>query len=443
MREGDLIEGTVERIDDAGDGVVRAAGRALHVPDVFPGEVVRARVLHVAKRRSEAHGRLVEVVTPSPGRREAPCPQHPSRGGRCTGCPLSTFAEGAQRDALRAMLAAEHGLEVAAVRHRPAGAFGYRWSSKRVVFGGRRTARLGSFARGSHRPADMAGCLLEHPAIARAFDELLSVVNALEVEPYDERYGSGVLRYAWAKTDGERVVLTLVTATRDRAVAEQLAAALTVPAAVAWSVNEGTGNALRGEAPVLLRGAPLEATIAGVPVEIGPLGFLQPNPPMIADAYAELARAPGGEPRAGALAFDLYAGAGITTAILRRTFARVVPCESYPESAAALGVPPRDVAAFLRDALARRERDPAEVPDLVVANPPRRGLGPEVVELLRQLGAPHVHVMSCGPAGLARDLAGLVAGRRYRLARLEAFETLPQTPHVELVAWLERVADAT
>jgi 23S rRNA (uracil1939-C5)-methyltransferase len=437
MLEGDLVEGTITRLGPDGDGVADVDGRELLVPGAFPGEVVSARILHLAKRRPLAHGKLVDVLSPRADRREAPCAQHPTRGGRCTGCPLLPLAEDGQRSALRDMLAREHGLEVDRVRHREDAGLGYRWSSKRVLFGGRAAARLGSFARGSHRPADMAGCLLEHPAIERAFAELVSVVNALEVQPYDERYGTGELRFAWAKTDGERVLLTLVTATEDRPFVERIAAALEVPAAVAWSVHEGGGNALRGMPPVLLRGAPLEAMIADVPFAIGPLGFLQPNPPMIAEAYRELVSEPGGAPRKGELAFDLYAGAGITTALLARSFARVIPCESYPESAEALGIAPRSVADFLTEVLASDDPE-LRPPDLVVANPPRRGLGAEVTDLLRRRGAPHVQIMACGPAGLAADIARLCADGLYELVRLEAFETLPQTPHVEIVAFLAR-----
>lgn len=437
MREGDLIEGTIAHLSAEGDGILTCEGRQVLVPGAFPGEAVRARLLHVARRRPVAHALLHELVSPSADRVEAPCPRHPARGGRCTGCPLLPLGEGAQRAALADMLAREHGLEVDRVRHRQGGGFGYRWSSKRVVAGRRGSVRLCSFARGTHRPVDMAGCLLEHPAIERAFAELARVASALEVDPFDERRGTGELRYAWAKTDGERVLLTLITANHDRASVERLAAALALPAAVAWSVQPSRGNALRGGAPVLLRGAVLEATVAGVRVAVGPLGFLQPNPPMIAEAYRELVSAPGGGPLEGKLAFDLYAGAGITSALLRGPFERVIPCESYPESAEALGVPPRSVAEFLGDVLAGD--DPAlRAPELVVANPPRRGLGADVTRLLRQLEAPHLHIMSCGPAGLAADLDQLCRQGPYRLLRLEAFETLPQTPHLELVAWLER-----
>ncbi|MCA9690291.1 MAG: hypothetical protein KC636_11825, partial [Myxococcales bacterium] len=119
---------------------------------------------------------------------------------------------------------------------------------------------------------------------------------------------------------------------------------------------------------------------------------------------------------------------------------RVLPCERYPESAAALGVPARSVEEALREAVALR-RAPgagdAAPPDLVVANPPRRGLGEEACALLLELGAPAIHVMSCSARALARDLDQLAAG--YRLVRLRAFDTLPQTQHVELIAWLTRL----
>ncbi|MGB5266635.1 MAG: hypothetical protein WBN30_08620, partial [Polyangiales bacterium] len=47
-----------------------------------------------------------------------------------------------------------------------------------------------------------------------------------------------------------------------------------------------------------------------------------------------------------------------------------------------------------------------------------------------------IHVMACGPSGLAKDMEAL--SKAYRLESLWAYDTLPQTPHVELVAKLVR-----
>lgn len=420
----------IDRVAPSGDGVGRDGATEVRVPGAFGGERAHVAIVHRSRQHPRAVGRLLSIERPHGARRAPPCPRHERAGGRCGGCPLMELEEAAQREQKRAMLAAL-GLEVpAVVGVEPS--LGYRASSKRVALGRAGALALGSFARDTHEPARMDGCLVDHPRIAEVADELSREASAIGIVPYDEARGEGDLRYVWLKTDGARVLVTLVTAGDDSRAARELPARLTRADGVAWSVQGSRGNAIRGSAPRVLCGAAsLSIELAGVPVEVGPLGFLQPSPRVIERAYLDLVRDERGEPLSGPLAWDLYAGAGVTTALLGRSFARVVPCESYPESAAALGVEPCSVERFLEA--------PREVPALVVANPPRKGLGAGVCEALARLAAPRVHVMSCGPEGLARDLAHLRASG-YRLASLAAYDTLPQTPHVELVARLVRAA---
>ncbi len=180
----------------------------------------------------------------------------------------------------------------------------------------------------------------------------------------------------------------------------------------------------------------LETALCGVPLQIEPLGFLQPNPVVAGRAYEALCALPDGTALRGDSALDLFAGAGVTTALLRRAFDHVTPVESYLESAAALGVPAQDAA----DAVRAWQRDGRATPALVVANPPRAGLGAALCDALLALGAPRLHVMSCNPHSLARDLGRLAPS--YRLEAARAFDTLPQTPHVEVVAWLVRAEES-
>jgi 23S rRNA (uracil1939-C5)-methyltransferase len=395
---------------------------------LFGGEEGEVEIVHRSRQRPVDVGRLVRLTGRDEARRDPPCPSHVAvEGGRCTGCALMELSEGAQRGQKQQMLAAL-GLECEVVGLGPA--LGYRCSSKRVAFHDDGGLELGSWVRGSHEGARMTRCLVDHPLIARAADEIAHEGRALGLVPHDEATGAGDLRYVWLKTDGARVVSTLIAASatsRARALAPRLKAS----DAVAFSVQASGGNAIRGEAPEVLKGEPsLTVTIAGLEVSSGPLGFLQPNPEAIAAVYRALVADEGGAPLGGERAFDLYAGVGVTTALLRERFTTVEPCESYPESAAALGVPPTRVEDFLG---ARGH----QAPDLVVANPPRRGLGDAVSDALVSLGASRLHVMSCGPEGLRRDLDRLIAGG-YALRSLVAFDTLPQTPHVELVAKLIR-----
>jgi 23S rRNA (uracil1939-C5)-methyltransferase len=92
-----------------------------------------------------------------------------------------------------------------------------------------------------------------------------------------------------------------------------------------------------------------------------------------------------------------------------------------------------DVLAFLQG------RHAAGAPDLVIADPPRAGLGRGVAERLAAMGPPRIAMISCDPATLARDLASLVR-RGYAIERITPFDLFPQTAHVETVTWLSRAA---
>ncbi len=444
MRSGDTLEIVTSSPGPEGEGLAVHEGVTVHVPRAFPGERVQVRIAHVSRQHPRAHAELRVLLEPHPERRSSPCVHHFDPGGKpgtkfgavaCTGCALLSLAVPAQRALKQELLNNQFGLAVDRVVAAPE-EFGYRWSSKRVVGGKPGALVLGSYMQGSHTLAPMHACRVDHPEIVLAAEELRRVADSLAIEPYDERSGSGDLRYAWFKTDGQQLLLTLVTAREDSRAASELPERLRRPIGIAWSLQPGPGNNLRGQPPVILRGAAeLNFTLADTPLTVGPLGFLQPNPTVAALAYHDLVAGPSGEePPTGELAFDLYAGPGVTTQLLRQHFSEVRACEAYPESAAQLGLPPERAEDFLE-----RQQATGEPPSLVIANPPREGLGPRVCAALLQLAPQRLHIMSCGPAGLARDLAALASG--YRMLGLRAYDTLPQTPHVELVAWLERHAD--
>ncbi len=453
---GAQLELRGQTIDGEGSGVVEHAGRRLHVPGLLPGELAEVRVDNLARFSANAYGHLLTVTEPHPQRRSPACPQHRdpldrSRAGTCGGCPLMHLGIVGQRQAKRDRLRSL-GLELGEDDLVTGEEWGYRWSSKRVVAG-----KLGGLWLGSRRAdplahagqiADMHGCRVDHPAIERVFAALIRRANADRIQGWrpgsQAKPATGDLRYAWAKTDGERVLLTLITSPGENPdghsrAAELLPTALMAAcgpelAGVAWSVQPERGNAIRGRAPELLAGVgTLTLELAGVQVELGPLGFLQPNPPIATRAYLDLC-----QPATGEWAepldrvWDLYAGVGVTTALLRARHREVIACESYAESAEALGIAPMAVEDFL---LAHKT-SPAGPPNLVVANPPRAGLGAEVCLRLLEAGPERVHMMSCNPETLADDLARLAPA--YTLERLRAYDTLPQTAHLELVAWLRR-----
>ncbi len=421
---GDTLTLSMTQLHPTGEGVTHQGARPIRVRGAFPDEEVTARVDHAGKHVTFATRK--ELVRRHSGRRLPMCTRHEEHPtGRCTGCAIMGLREDAQRDVLKDMLRDAFSLEVDEVVS-ASESIGYRMSAKRIAFGAPGTMKLGSFARGTHNPADMRGCLVDHPRITEVADAIADCAKEMMLGGYDERATEGArdgLRGAWLRTDGDKVIVTLITSVDDREVMRELARRLTSADGVAYAVIEGRTNSLHPDRYVMLRGIE-ELTVRGN--KVGPLGFLQPNPEVAETMYAALLA-----DAEATLAFDLYAGSGATTRVLQERVARVVPCERNEESASLLGVPAESAEAFLE-----RQLEEGAKPELVVANPPRKGLGEEVVTQLLALDPKEIRIMACGPAALAKDLEGLRAG--YTVTRLLAYDTLPQTPHVELIAHLVR-----
>jgi 23S rRNA (uracil1939-C5)-methyltransferase len=152
----------------------------------------------------------------------------------------------------------------------------------------------------------------------------------------------------------------------------------------------------------------------------------------------------------GHLAWDLYAGVGLFSRALARSFSTVTAVEiaepaftalaagSAPAAGSKAGKLPnlRAVKAttldFLRAAVVDRDR-----PDLIVLDPPRTGAGLEICSLLARIAAPTLIYVSCSPETLPADLATLTASG-YRIASLHLLDLFPQTIHIETLAILTR-----
>ncbi len=157
---GAELELAIEALAAGGDGIGRLDGLAVFVPLAAPGDRVRARVTQVRPRFARAE--IVELLSPGPSRRGAPCPYY----GRCGGCTWQHLDESAQLSARVAI--ARAALE--RIAHRAAlpeievvespRALGYR-ARARLAF---EPGRIGFRARGSHEVVDIARCEVLDPA---------------------------------------------------------------------------------------------------------------------------------------------------------------------------------------------------------------------------------------------------------------------------------------
>jgi 23S rRNA (uracil1939-C5)-methyltransferase len=189
----------------------------------------------------------------------------------------------------------------------------------------------------------------------------------------------------------------------------------------------------------------LEVRILGESFRVSPLSFFQVNTGGAETMVRQLLSLCGDRNREHVL--ELYCGVGLFTRFLARRAAQVTAVEVSPSACADfranLGLPKgpgagsrpaiRLVEAEAADALATLASERGPAPELVVADPPRAGLGREVVRALSRLRPERLVYVSCDPATLARDAAQLVR-EGWSVERLRLVDLFPQTAHVESVS---------
>jgi tRNA/tmRNA/rRNA uracil-C5-methylase (TrmA/RlmC/RlmD family) len=397
-----LLEVDVGAVAHGGHCVARHEGRVVFVRHALPGERVRAVVTEDGGG-SFCRADAVTVLHGSPDRVEPACAW--AGPGGCGGCDWQHATPAAQR-ALKATVVAEQLARLAGierdvvVEELPGGALDWRTRMRMAVTD---DGRPGLRAHRSHEVLPVGDCPIAAPG---------ALLPVLERE--------------WTPTAEVEIV-------RD-ATGEVHAAEL----------FEGARH------PELGSGTAHERA-AGRSWALPPEAFWQVHP-HAADAVVDAVLEGVGDLAPGSCAWDLYGGAGLIAAPLAERVGdegRVVLVENDPAATAAAGECLADLPAVqvvrgrVEKVLAgdgagrsstRRNSLPGP-PDVIVADPPRKGLGRGLAGELAQHGAARIVLVSCDPAALARDVAAL-AEHGYRLEGLRAFDAFPMTHHVECVATL-------
>ncbi len=402
-----LVRATVriEKLVYGGTGLARHEGQTVFVPFVLPDEQVE---VDVSAGKVVSVGAPVGWVERSPGRAEPPCAVFE----RCGGCHYQhipyerqcEFKQEILRETLRRIGGLQWDGDIPVVSAEP---WGYRNRSQFRLAWSDGVPQVGFFATGSHRLIAADECAVNSPALNRA--------HGAVTEMAAQRSFPRTLRQLEVVTNETQFQINLPRR----------------PGPVPRRFWQWCFERLGVDHP----GAPITFESDGDSFRVSGRSFFQVNRHLA----GSLAGHAIGQAE-GALALDLYCGVGLLTLPLARRFRKVVGVDSGASATRDLqangeqaGVRVRavqmDVLEFLRGFNG--------APDLIVADPPRAGLGDGVVEQLRRIGAPRLRLVSCDPATLARDLKGLVACG-YVVESLALIDLFPQTYHVETVAALRR-----
>lgn len=339
-------------------------------------------------------------------------------------------------DVLRSTTAGVHWLAPIRSRERA-----FRNKAKLVVGGRAGAPTLGILDADGHG-VDLRECGLYETGLAATFDALHGFVADLGIAPYDVPRRSGELKYVVLthSPDGEQLVRFVVRSRQGlalvRAGLPRLQAGLSTARVVTVNLHPEHKAVLEGEEEVVLTDErDLAMRVGAVTLRLGPRAFFQTNTAVARALYAQVSEwADAVAPRT---VWDLYCGVGGFALHLAREGRRVVGVETAADAVAAASASargaPGDVVFHVGDATA--DIPPGPSPDLVVVNPPRRGIGPDLARWLEAGPAGHVVYSTCNVDTLARDLAAMPSLRPVAARVADMF---PQTRHVETVLLLER-----
>jgi 23S rRNA (uracil1939-C5)-methyltransferase len=380
------------------------------------------------------------------------CPHYP----RCIGCPLINLPYPEQlakkRETVVRALAAYASLsrfEVPPVIASPQ-RLGYRSRIKLVVRSRKGEVAAGLYVPGSHHVVDISSCPVHPRPVNQVLQYLKKKIQELGVVPYDERNDSGDLRYLDFRYSFARRELSVTFVTRHAsfpqggALARSLQHRFPFVVGVIQNVNDQKGNVIWGKSFNTLAGRDTILERFGDFKLVYPAGvFSQANPFTARKLYErvfEMAQLVGGE-----CVLDLYCGVGPISLYLASAAREVwgvddseLSIATAKQNARRNGVGNcRFIAGDVAETLARFIQDFPQV-DLLIINPPRKGVQPAAMERIESMATPRIIYVSCNPQSQARDLARLVQGG-YALRSLQPFDMFPQTEEVETVALLEKI----
>lgn len=443
-RKNDLIELNITSLTSDGDGVGRAGELVFFVPNTAVGDTIRAHVLKVKKNVGFA--RVEEVITPSADRIEADCPVSFSCGG-CVYRHISYDAElKAKRQKVVDAVTRIGKLSEDLVKDIiPSENINSYRNKVMIPVGLNRDGEviMGYYARHSHHIMHCLSCQLSPMIVNEIIDDVYAFLSKRPELVYTPQNRDGI-RHIYlriAKSTGD-VMFCVVAGARhfdgDEVLYNSLKEKYTQIKSIIVNVNAENTNVILGEHSfTIFGGNTISDTLRGLRFEIAPEAFYQINRDQTERLYekaGEYAALTGSE-----TLLDLYCGTGTIGLSMAKNCKELIGVEIIPEAienakrnAARNGI--ENARFFCSDATSAAAELRAEGvrPEVIVVDPPRKGLTPELIDTIIEMSPDRVVYVSCDPATLARDLKQF-SKNYYSIKEITSFDMFPRTAHIENV----------
>jgi len=467
MQKGDEIVLTIESLSGDGKTVARQNGMVFFVEDAVPGDTVRARIWKLKKSYTEA--RAIELIKPSVNRVQPRCKHF----GICGGCQWQNLSYETQLQSKRQQvvdaferIGGFHNPEVLPVigcespyfyRNKMEFTFsGHRWFTDEEML--RTEEQERELALGLHVPqrydkvVNIEECWLQSEGSSAIVNTVRDVCQKLNLSVYSTKTHEGYLRHLVIR-EGKRtgeVMVNLVTTYELHDSMQNITNTLLKQfpeiTTIVNNITERKSMVAFGDRENVYHGAGfITERLGAFTFRISANSFFQTNTLQaerlyeVVKEFAELHPAD--------VVYDLYSGTGTIAIYLSDNVERVIGIEVV-ESAIADAERNAELNTiancyFLQGDLKETLTKESELlkeharPTIVVADPPRSGMHPNVIKQIVKLSPLRVVYVSCNPATQARD-ARLLADGGYALQRIQPLDMFPHTDHVEAVALLVR-----
>ena len=467
LAKGLEVELVIEKLAFGGKALGRIDGLVVFVDHGVPGQKVRVRITR--KKAQFAEAQVVTVMEQSPAYVAPRCRHF----GLCGGCQWQdlAYAEQLRWKRLQVQECLQHVAGLRPEDIKPAVAspeqFYYRnkmeftfaprpWLPAAEMAAGKDPddmgGALGLHVPGSfHRVFDLEECYLQSPLTGAIVTEVRRWIRESGLPAYDTRRHSGFWRFLVlreGKRTSQMLAHLITTDQGDPGAVDSLGAHLQgqFPAisTMVHSVNQKKAQVAQSDKNRILWGPGyIEEQVQGRRFHISTQSFFQTNTAAAEALYGAVIRL--AELRGQETVWDLYCGAGSIALSLADRVRRVVGFELVEAAVQDAYVNSRlngvdncqFLAGDLKDCIREALKSPHHPrPEVVITDPPRAGMHPQVIQALLELAPPRIIAVSCNPATLARDLA-LLQGQ-YDIATVEPYDLFPHTGHIECVVRLER-----
>lgn len=462
-REEQILENlTVEHMAAEGKCIAHTPeGIVVFVEYAVPGDVVNARVLR--KKKNFIDAKITEIVRPSECRQKPFCEHF----GVCGGCRWQLIPYPMQLEAKRQQVEDQFRrighLEFPEVS--PAiGSDKTEFYRNKLEFTASDKRWILPDEDPENLPEDSRQGLGFH--VGKFFDKVLDIRQChLQPEPsnairlhirqyavshgipfYNIRENTGIFRNMFVRTTDEGAVMLIVCFAQDfpgrEAMLDSVAGAFPEITSLYYVINSKLNDSIGDQECILYRGdEAIYETMEGLRFRIGPKSFYQTNNAQALKLYSiarDFASLSGKE-----TVYDLYTGTGTIAQFVSRRAAKVIGIEYVPEAiedakvnARANGIGNCEFfAGDMKDILTGSFIAEHGRPDVIIADPPRAGMHPDVVKTILDAAPDRIVYVSCNPASQARDLE-LLCGK-YRITAVQPVDMFPHTQHVENVCRLE------